>query len=467
MTAGTAPAPRAARAGVATVRLGGSERAAAVALCALLFLSHLAFGAARRDVALGLAALQGLLLALVLLGCGWARNQLTGARPLIGPAVGFGLVVAVGLWSLTPWVPGGPHPTWAYVQAAPAAAVDRSAVLIELLRLLGLGCAFLTAWLLGADDDRARWFLRLLVGATAAFAAWAFVSHEIEPGVLFGAIALPYGSQRLSAAFLSANTAATLFGLSAVLAAAALVAEARRTRAEASPWSGLMLQRAAPALLALAFAVACLLMTASRGGAASTALGLAVFLGWEAAARRWRLIGLPGLGLLALGAILLGLVAAGGGQLGERLFSIGGEMGAREAIVAAHWRAFLASPWMGYGLGSFDAVNGMVATPTNYARLWNVHAAHNVYLQWLEEGGALGAAAMFGTVGAVLLVAVRGAGRRVRMTTWIRGLLAAALVPLVHGLSDFGLQVPSIAFELSCVLGLAAGLAARSGARVR
>jgi len=418
-------------------------------------------------VALGLTALQGLLLGAILLGCGWARRQLAQARGLAGPAVGLGLVLVVGLWSLTPWVPGGPHPVWAYVQTSPAAAVDKSAALVEILRLLGLGCAFLTAFLLGADDDRARWFLRLLVGTTAAFAAWAFVSHELDPGVLFGSIALPYGGQRLSAAFLSANTAATFFGLSVVLATAALITDVRRGRAEAPLWSGKTLQHAAPSLLALAFGGACLLLTASRGGVLAAGLALAALLVWEGLARRWKLLGLPGLGLLGLAAILLALTLMGGGQLADRLFSIRGEMASRQDILVAHWQAVLASPWMGYGLGSFDAVNRMVTTQANYVHLWNVHAAHNVYLQWLEEGGVLGAAAMFGTIGVVLVGAVRSVGRRVRMTTWIRGLVAASLVPLIHGASDFALQVPSIAFELSCLLGLAAGLASRSGTRAR
>jgi|GEM_PF-436637 len=469
MTGDGGPAPTAQTLAIApgrgeapAVRLAWSEKAAGAALCLVLFLAHLAFGAARREIAFGLTAAQGLMLGALLAGCPWARAELARARALAAPAIAFALVLLAALWSLTPLVPGGPQPIWAYVQAAPAAALDRSAVLLEMLRLAGLGCAFLYAWLVGADDARARWCLNLLVIFTGAFAAWAFVSHLADPGVLFGSIALPYASQRLSAAFLSANTAATVFGMGLVLSAAALV-QALRAQAGGGPRGGL--QRAGTAGAAAAFCAACLLLTQSRGGFAAGMASLGVLLVWEARARRWRLFGLAGLGLAGVIAALAALAVLGGGPLLERLASVGAAPDGRGAIGAAHWGAFLSSPWLGYGLGGFDAVNRMVTTRETYPVLWNVHAVHNVYLQWLEEAGVIGAAAMFAAIGLVLAGIWRGAGRRRRMTTWIRGLAAASLVALIHGATDFGLQVPSVAFELACLLGLAGGLAMRGRGR--
>jgi O-antigen ligase len=355
---------------------------------------------------------------------------------------------------------------WAYVHAFPAAAVDRTTVLMELVHLAGLGCVFLTAWLIASDDDRARWLLKLFVAMLAAFSAWAFVSHLTDPGVLFGAIALPYGGARLSAAFLSANTAGTCFGMGVLMSAAA-VAEALRDRGPGDLLGPAMIRRLAPGALALAFAGACLILTASRGAFIATGAALAVFIAWEALARRVGLLTPYGLTLVAVTAAFVALMAIGGGPLIDRLLKVDSYVAGRADIAAAHWQAFRAAPWMGYGLGGFDAVNRSVTTIRNYAALWNIHAAHDVYLQWLEEAGVLGAAPMFLAVGAVLVLAVRGSVRRTRMTTWVRGLLAAALVALIHGLSDFGLQVPSMAQLLACVLGLAAGLAMPSSAGER
>ena len=443
------------------IQLSWSEKSVALALCILLFLAHLAFGAARREVALGFAALQALMLSAVIFSCAWARLDLRKTQALVWPGACLAGVLLVGLWSLTPLTPGGPHPMWSYVQASPAAAVDKSAVVIELVRLLALACVFLIAWVIGADDDRARWFLRLFLAATGLFAVWAFLSQLVDPGVLFGSIALPYGGSRLSAAFLSANTAGAYFGVCVLVSTCALTDRLRDRVTGAALISGRTLQRAAPSLVVLGFSTACLLLTASRGGFIGTGIALTFFLMWEATARRWKLFGLPGLGVVALFAVLLALAAIGGGPMLERLLSVNGDVAGRREIGDAHWHAFLAAPWMGYGLGSFDAINRMVTTSQNYPELWNIHAAHNVYLQWLEEAGALGAGFMFGAIGLTLALTVRGAGRRSRMTTWIRGLVSASMVLLIHGISDFALEIPSIAALLACLLGLGAGLALR------
>lgn len=448
-----------------SIQLSLSERGVSAALCLLIFAAHMAFGSATREISFALTALQGLMLASTLLTCRWARREFARAKTLAWPAVSFAAVFAVALWSLTSVVPGGPEPMWAYVRASPAAAVDKSAVLMELIHIAGLGSVFLTSWIVASDDDRARWFLKLFVLMLAAYSIWAFVSQLTDPGVLFGTIVLP-SADRLSATFLSANTAGTCFGMGLLISAAG-IAEALRDRAPRSLFAQSMIRRLAPSVLALAFSGACLMLTASRGAFIATGAALAVFLAWEAISRQVGLLTPYGLTLLGVTAAFVALIAVGGGPLIDRLLSVDSHVAGRAVIAAAHWQAFRAAPWMGYGLGSFDAINNFVTTIQNYSALWNIHAAHDVYLQWLEEAGVLGAVPMFLTVGFVLALVVRGSMRRTRMTTWIRGLTAAALVALIHGLSDFGLQVPSMSQLLACVLGLGAGLAIRSSAGER
>ena len=446
-----------------TPRIGRSEQIVAVAVVLLLFLEHLAFGGGRREIALGFAAVQGLALAVLILVAPWARQALARPIGLRVPAIAFGVVVLVALWSLTPWVPGGPHPVWTYVQAPAAAAIDKSAVLIQLIQLSALACVFLLGWILGADDDRARYLFGVLVLAAGGFAVWAFLQHLVDPAVLFGVVPMPASEVRLTAAFLSANTAGTWFGVAVLLTACALV---DRLRDRSGPGSlGRALQRGAGVLVALAFCSACLILTASRGALAATALALVVFFGWEAAARRWRLIGPAGLGMLGLVLGLAALLMIGGTPFFERLLHVGQDVAGRRQISEAHWHAFLASPWMGYGLGSFDAIDKLITTGPNYAVLWIIHAAHNVYLQWLEEAGLLGAVPMFFCIAWLVAVMARGSVRRTRLTTWLRGLVAASLVILIHGATDYALQVPSMATFWAFLLGVGAAVATRQAVR--
>ena len=445
--------------------MGRTEKAFCILICGLLFLEHMVFGGGRREVALAFCSLQGLILAIVVLAAPWARGAFEAGRALVAPAALLGLVFLVAVWSLTPWVPGGPHPIWSFVAATPAAAIDKSAVLIELVRLAALACVFLTGWVIGVSDDRARYFLRALIIGAGVYAGWAFVNQLVAPGYMFGVIPMAYGGVRLTGSFYSANTAGSVFGVGVVLAVCAIT---DRSRDRGDPKPGLsvrLLQAIAVNLAVLAFSVACLILTASRGALAATGAAVAAFLIWEGFARRWRLIGPAGLALVTAAAGFVALLAIGGEPFFARMLSVGADPGTRRDIAHAHWSAFLAAPWLGYGLGSFDGVNAMVITSANYDSLWNIRAAHDVYLQWLEEAGALGAAPMFACIAWILTATARGSFLRVRMTTWLRGLVAASLVLLIHGASDFALQIPSVATLWACLLGLGYGVSVRLAAR--
>jgi hypothetical protein len=82
-------------------------------------------------------------------------------------------------------------------------------------------------------------------------------------------------------------------------------------------------------------------------------------------------------------------------------------------------------------------------------------------LQWFEETGLIGAVPMFAATGWALFLIVRGAVRRHsnRSKLILRGLFAASVVVLVHGWSDFALQVPAIAALWTLLLGCGAGIA--------
>jgi O-antigen ligase len=430
--------------------LSHAETGFCLALPLLLFAAHLTFGAARLEASLVYTALYGLF-ATALMAAAWARRGLGRIRGL-GLLAGCAVVTAAVLaWPLTPFVPGGPHPVWSYVEASPAGAVDKSGVFVELLKLGGLACVFLAALALSASGRRARLLFNAILVLAALYAAWAVAAHLLDPRFILG-VGKRYAIDRLTGSFFSANSAGTLMGSFSVLLAAALFHRLRGERTVE-----LKIRRGAPLAAAATIVVIALLLTASRGAIAATAVAVVVLLLVEVFGGTWRWrLGAAVVGA-AVSVALAPLVQRAGDHAATRYAVAGDDLGMRLQMFEAHWAAIRAAPWTGYGLGGFDTVNQLIMTPANYDALWSIHALHNIYLQWLEEAGALGAAAMFVTL-AVVLGPIAMTALRERQPVAV-GVILASLVMLTHGLTDYALQVPSIQAFWACLLGLGYGQA--------
>ena len=253
---------------------------------------------------------------------------------------------------------------------------------------------------------------------------------------------------RLSGGFLSANSAATVMGMFTVIALSNLI---RRWRQGAGLGVFDHISRVSVPLGFVLIFVTCLLLTASRMGVAATMVAASVLMIWElfdAKGRRLPILVAGGL-LLLVGLVLL---LGGNDLIWTRMDRIGSLI--RQNIFGAHWQAFLASPLFGYGLGSFSDMNSQIMSADTYSDLWAIRAAHNVYLQWLVEAGIVGALPMFLLVAWITGVAIWRSFRLRSGQTLMRGLVAASLVVLIHGTTDFALQVPSIAAFWTFLLGL-------------
>ena len=414
-----------------------------------IFGAVLPFGADRNDFALLFSGLLALLLVVILVTEEWARTVVARrANLLFVPACLLGLSCLAAAWSATPFGPNGSHPIWAYVDAVPAISMDRSTIFVGLAKLAGLACAFLLGWVVCSTDDRARYFLRTLVVAATIYGLWSLLAN-LNPALglgLYGA----FQNHRLSGSFQSANTAGTLFGMGFLLAIC-LVFEGTR---HVSAGRGSLLAKITFPLIASALLGTCLVLTVSRGAATATLASCAGLVIWEMFSRDWHSIQKRNLfyGLASAGALLI--LAWSGDLLVQRYAdSVKDWVDQRQLIYSVHWNAFLASPWFGYGLGTFDEVNKLSQDAINYPVLWNVRAAHNVYLQWLEQAGVAGSVPMFACIGWIITRTVLGVRLRHRMTTWLRGCVVVSLMVLIHGWSDFSLEVPAIAIFWSVVLG--------------
>jgi O-antigen ligase len=434
------------------------EAAATLFPVASLFAFLFAFGANRDDLALLSTAVFGLQV-LVLLSLKRMR-QSSVWQSLTVPGALFLAAVVTSAWALTPFGPDGPHPLWSYITAAPAIALGRSGVMIGLVKLAGLACCFITGVMVCSSERRSRLFVRGLLVAGGLYGLWSLVAHAISPNTVLGVPNDMHGG-RLTGSLFSANAAGTLFGLLLVVAIAQFLAEVQRGSARplSLAWRSML-----PSTAAALFAV-CLALSTSRGAFGATVCGLLVLMIWTRFARNWRADKARNIfisvGYLALAGVLL---VVGNVAVDRYATALQDWETQRTVIYTTHWSAFLASPWFGYGLGSFDSVNKLLMTSENYAQLWNVRAAHNLYLQWFEEAGLAGALPMFAATGWVLFVIGRGAVRRRsnRSKVILRGLFAASVVVLVHSWSDFAVQVPAIAALWALLLGCGTAIALSS-----
>jgi hypothetical protein len=448
----------------------------------LLFAEIMLYGANTTDLALGFSGLWFAALALLLTQA-WARDALAQIRLGWIGLVFVGVLLA-GVLSLSPWAIGGPHPVWTWVaDAMPTASIDPYLTQVELVKLAALAAIFLIGSIFGADDERAKSLIRWILGLGLAYSFWAFIDWVSNPGELYGA-ARSFDPSRLSVSLVSANTAATLFGALTLLNLIDLDrtfqhhrpgarVDTRRVDAHraAPPRMDIRrLERLAPKialpLVSLAAAATCLILTLSRGGLLATAAIVIILIGGAgiARARRGALSAVALATISVLAGIILGSFALNLGSLQDRLSFLDNDAVIRTTIFAAHWAAFYASPASGYGLGSFAHVNAMITNQTNLSALGLLGAAHNVYLQWLEQAGLVGTLPMFACIGLITLKIARGAVRRRRMRSWLVAVLAILALFLIHGASDFALEVPAMAGLLSLLLGIGCG-AAGEGAR--
>ena len=416
-----------------------------------LFATHYFYAGLYNTTGFSLILAMGVILAVCLFRRD-LRQDLMRLRGLEVPGALFAVVIALALLSLTPFAPGGPHPVWEFTGQGPGStSIDTSSTSAEIIKLLGLSVIFLVGAITGSSDRRARIAIWLILGLGLALGLWAFFGSVT--GTVYST-----GGRRLEGHFLNPNTAGTFFACLLILTLAMLTREIRAAGAKEK------LVRALPlSAIALTFAV-CLLMTGSRGASLAFVGAAVTFITLQVFSKGFKLTrGLAiGFGLLLGGALLVYLV---GDLLVERFFGTDRDAGVRTSIWAAHWKAFLAAPIMGYGLGTSESVNLTVMSASTFDYLMNIRGILNVYLQWLEQAGVLGAVPMFLCIGWLIIWTGGGAFSRTRMTLPLIGLLAVDAAFLLHGITDFALEAYSMSAFWAYLLGLQFALAQGTSSR--
>ena len=451
-------APR--QTGAQTIAVGGAgvalltraEIAIVVALAIMPVVFHWLYGALVSEIALLLVAAIAVMLGAIV-AVPRLRQDLPKPRDLAPAAAFFIAVLAIAAWSLTPnsgWAPASAN-AWSLVGRRAMGTLDCSATLIESVKLAGLAGAFVAAAAVGHDRKRLDLALRLIVYFGAAFALLSILLSSAD------AIYATQG-RRVEARFLNPNTAGVVFGALALVAAAMIWRRLSRGGARRLPVS-LALDVACFAVL-----LSALLSTLSRGALAATLCAAAILAAWEVAASRRSRGSWPPLRFTSALAWCLVVAAIVGwaflDRVGPHLFEIEDDVRTRSLTAAVHWRAIGAAPWFGFGLGTFETVNTLLFTPDTFPLLWNIRAAQNVYIQWLEQAGWVGSLCMFACLAAVVVGPLRLAWRGGPAAWRARALIAVDIVLVLHGIVDFSLETYSVAVFWALLLGLNFGAAA-------
>jgi O-antigen ligase len=130
-------------------------------------------------------------------------------------------------------------------------------------------------------------------------------------------------------------------------------------------------------------------------------------------------------------------------------------LGMRPLIAQGSLRLFLAYPFWGAGLGSFEVGYPQYSTcPTDLV----VDHAHNDYVEVLAETGTLGGLFVLGGVGLFFPFAFQDLGKRLESSKgWLQfGAALGCCGLLAHSFSDFNLHIPANAVWFAVCLALSA-----------
>ena len=313
----------------------------------------------------------------------------------------YALGLAALVLAATPLAPGGVHPMWALVGFPGAASIDLQGQVVGLLELIGLGFLFAAAARSGLAAKTQIDALSVLIGGGALLGVAACVAEVIGLD-----ISVP-GSPFL----FDDGVKGALIGVAALLSADRVL---RTLRSKPDAGRGRLQTLISKAPLSLAAFLISLLsmgLTAPTYAWVSLAVLLALMVAWSlllaggrrsisAQVQRWLL---PSTAVLAVVIGVIGLAALPRADVVKQ-------------AAAVHQQAIDAAPWVGYGLGSREAVTRLVMTRTNLLAL-NGFASNgsagpsDARLAWLEQGGYLAtvplALALVWLTVAVLLASIR------------------------------------------------------------
>jgi O-antigen ligase len=391
------------------------------------------------------------------------------------------LFAAVILWILIQNATQTPgwlhHPIWQMAADAldkpidGSISVNRDLTTLALVRLITAASVFWIALQLCRDASRANFLLWSLAALGCAYAAYGLFAFALTPGrVLWFGRPFPR-TGFVTSTFINPNSFAAYAGMGLVVISGLMLGLYRNEftaiggslRFRIATFIEVIGQKGA-VLLGGAFVIlVALLLSQSRGGTLSTALGLFVLGALTLKTRKHGSVEQRA-AIIIFGALLLGItVLAFGDVLVGRIMQQGFYDDGRMAVYTIAMRSILDSPLLGYGYGTFADVFPMFRdqSVSTFGK-WDM--AHSTYLEVFQGLGLLFGSMLVASIVFLALRCVRGA--MTRQESEMTPCVAAGVAFLlgVHSLIDFSLQIEAIAITFMALLG--AGVAQSRSSRL-
>lgn len=361
------------------------------------------------------------------------------------------------------------HPLWREASGAlnaplaGAISLNPEASRQAVLRLLTYGGVFWLAFQLGRDEKRARNIFWIVAMAGLAYAIYGLVAHLGGSQKILWYPKWAY-QDSLTSTFVNRNHYATYAGVTLLACLALLLAEIRRIRRHSPIAAEDTLGffdacgfRFYFLIVACGILFTALLLSHSRGGFLSAAVGVgtfAVVAGMRLREQRRSIEVLP----MAVGGMLaLSLLAAILAVSGKEVFNRLGDAAKtdRLAIYERTLEGIGDRPFLGFGLDTFKESFRLYRDEGFRFYVDTIDHAHNTYLELAMGGGLPAFALLLFLAGYVTLLCFLGALRRRRNAIFPAAGVAVTALVGVHALADFSLQIPAVAITYLGLLGVA------------
>ena len=378
---------------------------------------------------------------------------------LIGVAVVWILIQTVGA------VPDSwKHPIWAIASGvlgenlAGSISVNRELTTLALVRLLTAIAVFWVSLQLCRDAKRANRILFDFAVIGFVYSAYGIFSFAIAPDYILWFKKTAYNGY-VTSTFVNRNSFASFAGVMLLAAIGITVRLFRREVDRGDEGWRRLLAKAIEAtgrrgifLIVMIFTiVVALLLSGSRAGITSTALGIFILFALVVSRADRRRVGQIGTILTACAAIVGAFLAYGDVFVG-RLDSVAQDAGGRLAAYHIAIASIRDAPILGFGYGTFPDVFPMYRDGSvGLMGTWD--KAHNTYLEVFQGLGLAFGGALLAGIGLLFWRCAQAAILRRRTSTVPIVAVAASVLLGVHAFVDFSLQIQSITLIWSALLG--------------
>jgi O-antigen ligase len=388
------------------------------------------------------------------------------------------LFAAVLLWILiqsATWTPDWMHhPIWQMTAdglggpVEGSISVNRELTSLALLRLVTAASVFWLALQLCRDEARARFLLWSIAAITCVYAAYGLFVLALMPGYVLW-FKNAHGHGVVTSTFVNPDSFSAYAGIGVVVFCGLILrlyrdefAISGSTRFQIAQFIEVTGQRGVVLFAGAFVTLVALLLTASRGGIASTGFGLFVMAALTLRLRKQQLaqsVMIIVLGALLVGAIFLFFSDVVLGKIAQAGFGDQGRVGLYLITI----RSILAAPWLGYGYGTFVDVFPMFRDQS-IGTFGQWPAAHDTYLEAIQGLGLIFGPMLVATVAVLVWRCVKGAATRQMNETLPCVAAGVAFLLGAHALVDFTLQLQAIAITFMALLG--AGVAQSQSSRL-